>query len=281
MPNYFLSVITCFSLLWIVSFFYKRLNISKQVIEDRWSTSPIPNIGGLAVIGSLGWYVMSFEPVVIFSVVVLLVYGLVDDLVGINWAYLKITFQLAVAVGTVSYGYQLHWFNDPILDKGFTLVWIVGIINAFNLVDNMDGYLAMLAVICAITFHLLFLPAFHLSIYLVPTLLMFFIFNSPEAGIWMGDCGSLPLGYLFAVFGLEYYEAVKGFSLIPILILAYPIIDTIFVTVTRTLRGQKFWIGGSDHISHRMMRIFENEYVCLAMIGAFQGVMGVIALCLE
>lgn len=282
MLRHSLALLTCFILLWIISYIYKRFNLSrKSVVMDRWNVSSVPNIGGLAVIGSLGWYITSFEPVVIFSVIVLLVFGLVDDLIGIEWAYLKMTFQLAVAVSTVSCGYQLHWFSSPYVDKFFTVVWIVGIINAFNLVDNMDGYLAVTAIISSWAFSLLFFPGIHITNYLFPILIIFFIFNAPPAGIWMGDCGSLSLGYLFAVFGLEYYGMVGEFSLIPILILVYPIIDTTFVTVTRTLRRQKFWIGGKDHISHRLVRFTGKEKTCLLVVSMFQGVMGVIALCLK
>jgi UDP-GlcNAc:undecaprenyl-phosphate/decaprenyl-phosphate GlcNAc-1-phosphate transferase len=150
----------------------------------------------------------------------------------------------------------------PWADATLTVLWVLGITHAMNLLDNMDGLSAGVASIAAVTFFGIallngqFLVA-ALSLALVGVAVGFLRHNRYPAKIYMGDAGSLFLGFMLAVIGirLEFTTVVEISVFVPIVVLAVPILDTALVTVTRLREGRSPFQGGSDHISHRLVRL--------------------------
>ena len=142
-----------------------------------------------------------------------------------------------------------------------TLVWIVGITNAFNLLDNMDGLCAGVAMVAALSMAYLY-SGMNPEACLVALIMAgacggFLVYNFNPASIFMGDCGSLVIGFSAAALSLEYGKVTGANSLalfaVPLLVLMVPLLDTTLVTIIRLLSGRKASTGGRDHTSHRLV----------------------------
>ncbi|CAN2042222.1 UDP-GlcNAc:undecaprenyl-phosphate/decaprenyl-phosphate GlcNAc-1-phosphate transferase [Candidatus Magnetomoraceae bacterium gMMP-15] len=201
--------------------------------------------------------------------------GLIDDFRRIK-PYTKFLGQIVAASLVVFVGYRLRWSSSLTVDTILTIFWIVGITNAFNLLDNMDGLCtgAGLAASCALAF--LYYDtspetAF-IAFMLAGALTAFLIFNFNPASIFMGDCGSLVIGFSLSVLSLHYSTISSNFILshyvTPILIFIVPILDTSMVTAIRILSGRKAYIGGKDHTSHRLVLMgFTERGAVLVLYG--------------
>ncbi len=206
--------------------------------------------------------------------------GMVDDLWGVG-PTTKLAAQVGAAVLLMAAGHVFGpewplWASGPV-----TLVWVIGITNAVNLLDNMDGLAAGIAGIAAVA-----LTAFAAAGGALPAALLggtvggaalgFLWFNAKPARIFMGDCGSLVLGYgvaALAVMGQGAVAAGPGVAvLVPICALAVPILDTTLVTVARTQAGRPVTNGGQDHTSHRLVALGLSES---AAVGTLHGVSAV------
>jgi UDP-GlcNAc:undecaprenyl-phosphate/decaprenyl-phosphate GlcNAc-1-phosphate transferase len=172
----------------------------------------------------------------------------------------KFSAQIIAGAVLIVAGIQIRLFNLPPLDYALTIFWVVGITNAANLMDNMDGLLAGIATIAAGTFFVLaatqeLILVASLSAALCGATLGFLRYNFNPASTFMGDTGSLVLGFILAVIGikLDFRAQVPQVTwIIPLLVLAIPIFDTTLVTVTRLREGRSPFQGGKDHTSHRI-----------------------------
>jgi UDP-GlcNAc:undecaprenyl-phosphate GlcNAc-1-phosphate transferase len=168
-----------------------------------------------------------------------------------------------------------------------TLVWIVGITNALNLLDNMDGLAAGIAAISA-GFRVVVLFAdgnvegAALAAAVVGACLGFLLHNFNPASIFMGDAGSLFLGVMVAglslVGGWPYSRNVASVLLLPVLVLLVPIVDTMLVTVTRTLAGRPLSMGGRDHASHRLVALGLSDRSAVLLLYLIAMLSGAVAL---
>lgn len=185
--------------------------------------------------------------------------GLIDDLRPMPPAS-KFLGVLAAAIGLWLAGIGVSLPGPDWIDAALTVLWIVGITNAMNLLDNMDGLSAAVATVSSACIFVLasmngqFLVA-ALAATIAGSALGFLRLNRPPARIFMGDSGSLFLGLMLAVLGLGLRfpgrpESVT--ALVPILILAVPILDTTMVVVTRRRDGRPITKGHRDHLSHRL-----------------------------
>jgi len=196
----------------------------------------------------------------------LFILGLVDDFVSIK-PQTKLVGQILVAALISFLGFRLHWFTSLTLDTMVTIVWVVGLTNAFNLIDNMDGLCTGIGLIAAVCLVFLFrgtpLAESMLASYILAgALAAFLIFNFKPASIFMGDSGSLVIGFTLALLTLHHSEASPNtISLyaVPLLVLMVPIFDTILVSIIRILSGRKASVGGKDHTSHRLVLMGLNE----------------------
>ena len=176
-------------------------------------------------------------------------------------------------------GTQVQLVGNEWVGYAIALVWLVGVTNAFNLLDNMDGLAATLAAIAfgffaidAVTVHPNHLIlAFALAG--AAACVGFLPFNLRRDGralVFMGDSGSLTLGFALAALGLAASWRVAGTTvatlILPILILAVPILDTALVTVVRLLEGRPIYQGGRDHASHRLVRYGLSERHAVALL---------------
>ena len=271
----------------------------------------IPLLGGIAIyvaflaasfIFNRHWFLSEGYSVLIGATVIVGV-GLYDDVCRLD-PLPKLLGQTGAAIAIILGGIQANVSGIYWLDMGITLFWIVGICNAVNLLDNMDGLSGGVTAIAC-----LFLGAIALSQGQVPIAIVcaslfgatlgFLWFNWHPATIFMGDAGSLLLGFILAVLGLMIgfpTDADRASWLIPLFVLTIPIFDTTLVTISRLRRGIAIADGGKDHTSHRLvglglnvrqavMRIYLAAFLCgmgaiLAALVPIEGVDWAIAVLL-
>ena len=273
--------------------------------DTRWHKKETALLGGVAIFASmipawilisllLGWnaFGQPYLPLILCASG-MFVLGLVDDLVNMDPQH-KLAGQIVLASILIFFGFGLEWTSYRSVNLFLSILWIVGITNAFNLLDNMDGLSAGVAFIAGVfTFLLhrmgagtneavLLLTATYLG-----ALLGFLIYNFNPASIFMGDAGSLFIGFVMACLtvmgGGE--KAVGGgvtrllsVIAIPILIVFIPILDTGFVSVMRKLFNRPISQGGKDHSSHRMVAIGLSERKAVVVLYIFSVISGLMAL---
>ncbi len=224
---------------------------------------------------------------IIGGISILFAAGLLDDLFSLG-PIPKLAAQFAAAGLVIFNGVTISGLvSNDFLAGVVALVWLVGMTNAFNLLDNMDGLAATLAGIAAVFFAIDALTVHKnhavlaLSLALACSCAGFLPFNlrlGKSAAVFMGDSGSQVLGFALASLGLTASWKVAGTTvatlLLPILVLAVPILDTTLVTVVRLLDGRPVYQGGRDHTSHRLVYHGLSEkraVVLLAVISAGLG----------
>jgi len=203
---------------------------------------------------------------ILLCIFALFVLGLWDDKKHLG-PFFKLAVQLAIALTAAIFG-QVRvelFIESKIVTAALSAVWIALIINIFNFLDNMDGAAAGIAVIVSC---ILFSAAAlsgqifvgGLALVFIGTLLGFLVFNFPPAKIFMGDAGSLVVGFFVALLTLRttyYHEAQSGqwYSVfMPLVVMAVPLYDFISVTVLRLCQGKSPFIGDTQHFSHRLKR---------------------------
>jgi UDP-GlcNAc:undecaprenyl-phosphate/decaprenyl-phosphate GlcNAc-1-phosphate transferase len=265
-----------------------RLNVVARPSADRWHKQPTPLMGGLAIFGSVlfGSFLFNItEPLWLFLLTggLISAIGLSDDAVPIKPST-KLIAEIVIASILLFFGYRLEWSSSLVLDAMLTMVWIVGVTNAFNLLDNMDGLCAGVALIAGFTL-LAGLDPFTGSPQMIYLALLtgalagFLIFNFNPASIFMGDSGSLFVGLTFATVTLgSTFRQGSLFSLLtaPVLVLLIPIFDTTLVTVMRLLSGRPASQGGRDHSSHRLVAIGLSERTAVAVLWTLAALAGAI-----
>jgi len=241
---------------------------------DRWHKKPTAMFGGIAIFSATFLIYLISVPktpeslVIIAGSTILFLVGLIDDILHIK-PYQKLIGQIIGVAVVVGYGLVLPWTNSDVLNIAITAFWLVGITNAINLLDNMDGLSAGIAAIAAFSLaigfgasgqyeELLFLSVF------IGALIGFLVFNFNPASIFMGDCGSMFVGFLLASSVLMTQvggrsRGIVSILAVPALVLFVPIFDTTFVTVLRKIWGRKASQGGRDHTSHRLVALGLSE----------------------
>ena len=241
---------------------------------DRWHRTPTALLGGIAVYVCTAIALLivvgpaAFVRPVFFAATAMFVLGLVDDLIALR-PMTKLGAQLIAASFVIYFGLTLGWTGSQPIDQLLTVLWLVGITNAFNLLDNMDGLCAGIALIATVTLGFTFtlgtttaLEA-HLvyAAGLAGALAGFLIYNSAPASIFLGDSGSLFIGFSLAGLSLVGSDrsSVVSTVAVPGLLLLIPIFDTVLVTLARKLSGRPVSQGGTDHASHRLVAIGFSE----------------------
>jgi UDP-GlcNAc:undecaprenyl-phosphate GlcNAc-1-phosphate transferase len=268
---------------------------------DRWHDRPTPLIGGLGIFAGItagtwlavaaGGIPLTGELAGIYGGVALLfVAGLIDDLKTLP-PIVKLGLQLAAAVIVLATGTDVQLIHTQIVAWALALLWLVGMTNAFNLLDNMDGLAASLAAIAfgffaidAVTTH----PShtiLALSLAGAAACAGFLPFNLRLHGralVFMGDSGSQVLGFFLAALGLSASWKVAGTTvatfLLPIIVLAVPILDTTLVTIVRLLEGRPVYQGGRDHSSHRLVRFGLSEKHAVLLLALIATALGATSL---
>ena len=212
--------------------------------------------------------------------------GLLDDRFSLG-PLTKIAAQASAVAIVIASGVSVRLVENDYLATGIAVVWLIGVTNAFNLLDNMDGLAATLAAIAAgyfaidaVTIHpndtvlLLSLGVCFACIGFLP----FNVRPGRPAAIFMGDSGSQVIGFALASLGLYASWNVAGTTvatlLLPILILAIPIFDTALVTIVRLLEGRPIYQGGLDHTSHRIVYRGLSERRALVLLAVISAALG-------
>ncbi len=258
-----------------------RLNWLDRPSHRKMHASPVPLLGGIAIYNAFlisllltdSRRVLQEGTAVLIGATLLLVVGVIDDQNGLP-PIVKLVAQIAAAVILVIGGVGVNFLPYSWANFAVTIVWVVGICNAMNLLDNMDGLSAGVAAIACAFFTLLAILHGQVWVSLVAAVLLgsilgFLRFNWNPATIFMGDAGSLLLGFLLAVLAIKLrFPGVdpQRTWLIPILVLAVPIFDTSIVTVSRLRRGISISSGGRDHVSHRLVRLGLSVRQSVALI---------------
>ena len=187
--------------------------------------------------------------------------GLIDDLRGLS-PVLRFVVGLTLATSLVAYGVRLDSPLPLVADLIVSVVWILGITNAFNLLDNIDGLAAGTAAIAAGAFFVIAVIndqqySALLAIGLAGAMLGFLRSNFHPATIYMGDAGSLFIGFMMAYLGLQMRTSVTEIPQVfaPAVVLGIAVLDTTMVVVSRVRRGVSPFTGGQDHLSHRLLRL--------------------------
>jgi len=260
-------------------------------------TRPTPLAGGIALAFTLilcewlfGTLIDLNVKATILAVLPIFILGLWDDYKGIP-PLLKLLGQISAAIILIHMGLYIRVFESPgffiqgvggiytYLDWLITVIWVVGITNAFNFVDSMDGLAIGLGGMAAAFFMLVTLDAQQYilsqhSAFIIGICTGLYFYNSPPAHLFLGDSGAQTLGFILAVLGIAYNpQGVYGASswFIPILILAIPILDTVLVVFSRVRRKLPIYSARLDHTYHQLLHIGldSNRAVLVMQITAF------------
>jgi UDP-GlcNAc:undecaprenyl-phosphate/decaprenyl-phosphate GlcNAc-1-phosphate transferase len=263
---------------------------------ERWHDRATPTFGGVGIAAGVAAAVLVALLVgaldatwelagILAGCAILVVAGLIDDARHLS-PLAKLVAQFAAAGIAIAAGLRVELISNDVVGVAIALVWLVGITNAFNLLDNMDGLAATLATVACVYFAIDAATVHENDLVLVLALslafacLGFLPFNLRPGGaqVFMGDGGSQLLGFLLAALGLAASWTTAGTTvatmLLPLLVLAIPILDTTLVTIRRLVERRPVTQGGRDHSSHRLVYYGLSEtkaVVLLALIAVALG----------
>jgi UDP-GlcNAc:undecaprenyl-phosphate GlcNAc-1-phosphate transferase len=279
---YFLSFLSALAISSLSVPFLRKIAIRYSIMDypnqtHKTHIKPIPYLGGIAIV--LPVVVLTLAGLIIFPIsqeikirailiiipgLILSFVGLVDDLKNVS-ALPRFVVQSSVAIAIsfllIKSDFSVAITSNVNLNFLISIFWIVGITNAMNFIDNLDGGAAGITLISSFT---IFLLAIHGNQYLIATLSLiiagaafgFLFWNMTPASIYLGDSGALFLGLMLSVLLLQFEptnNSLLSSITIPIFVLAIPIIDTTVVVMSRLLRGVSIFQGGRDHLSHRLI----------------------------
>lgn len=263
--------------------------------KDRWHKEPTPLFGGIGIFFSflisfiffikIGW---TFGGIILCSTLAFIL-GFLDDIFNIK-PQTKFLSQLIIATIAIIFGIKVKIIENPFISIPLSLLWMVGITNSMNILDNMDGLLSGIALVVS-----LFLGYFSIlndnpqialfCFALAGSCLGFLIFNFNPAKIFMGDCGSLFIGFSLAMLtiaGTWKYVTNLFFTLLfPVMLMAIPIFDTTLVSILRKMNRRPISQGGKDHSSHRLVLLGFNERKSVLYLIAISFLFAITALLLR
>ena len=288
----------------VKSFAYKLGAIDVPKDERRMHKVPIPRMGGLAIFLGFIISVLLFVEVddqmkgILLGSVIIVVMGIIDDITPLR-ASLKFVIQILAALIPVYYGVQITCISNPNLfsDNPYwnfgwlsipiTVIWIVGLTNAVNLIDGLDGLAIGVSSISALTMLAIAILVAEPQVAVIMAALVgacigFMPYNMNPAKIFMGDTGSTFLGYILAcitIQGLFKFYAVISF-VVPFLILGLPIFDTMFAIIRRISHGQNPMAPDRSHVHHRLIEMGLNQKQAVAVLYVISAILGLSAVVL-
>ncbi|MBQ6893408.1 MAG: undecaprenyl/decaprenyl-phosphate alpha-N-acetylglucosaminyl 1-phosphate transferase [Clostridia bacterium] len=261
----------------------------------RMHHRPVPRIGGLAIFLAFLVATLSFCKLnntlvtILIGGAALVVIGILDDIFRIN-AFIKLAVQIAVAIFAVSQGVTIDFigFGGEYIHFGMwsapiTVLWIVGLTNAVNFIDGLDGLACGVSAISSASMLLVMLLSGSsaeccvLTAILIGACLGFFPFNANPAKIFMGDTGALFLGYtlsILSVVGVFKTDLVLSFF-IPLSIFGLPLFDTTFAIVRRLIHGKSPFEADRGHLHHRLMDMGFGQKQSVRILYAICAMLGI------
>lgn len=286
--DYFILFVTSYFLVGVLTPLIRRVAIKSEIFDEPDSAHkshkfPVPYLGGVAIM--IGVIVVSYSSVIksqstseIFwlmnsilgPALILGLIGLLDDIKNLS-PLTRFIAQSSVGVFTSFMLILTNTVGNPtgsvVADSVVTVIWVVGVCNAINFFDNLDGGAAGTIAISSMTLTILSLNQDQDLIAALATVIFgaslgFLIWNKNPAKIYMGDAGSLFLGALIAILTIRF-EPKTGYQITslatPIFLLAVPILDTTVAVTSRIRRGVSPFTGGQDHLSHRLIKMGFNR----------------------
>ncbi len=278
--------------------------------DRRIHATAVPRLGGVAIIagtlagsaalltigmltGTIDLPYPRLMPGVVLGAGLIFLAGLVDDLRGIS-PRAKLVAQTLAAITVIAFGFRIDTIalstSSAVISLGFlaipiTLLWIVGMTNAFNLIDGVDGLAGTFALIALVTavgvdLYLHDVRSLVISIAMLGAVFGFLRFNNNPARIFLGDSGSMTIGFFLSIRLVISSTAVDGrtFILVPLLALAFPLADTFIAIARRWLRGHPFSRADGRHIHHQLLAIGIPTRVTVDLLGLFFGGVAAIGL---
>jgi len=256
---------------------------------------PTPLLGGASVfLGFCGAVLLSFLSGypwtnelsgVLIGGIIVIGFGLWDDKFGMQPG-VKFLGQILASFIFLLVSHSLGSLSFGVIGDLLLFLWMVGLMNAINFLDNMDGLCSGISFIATTAFMLIFIfngqgDQIILCLAFMGALLGFLVYNFPPAKIFLGDAGSMFNGFILSALGILFAKKNSSFNLLlaPMLILSYPIFDISLVTFTRLKEGRKFYKGGKDHSSHRLMNLgfhLKKTLGSIYLISLSLGIIGVL-----
>ncbi|MBI4673335.1 MAG: undecaprenyl/decaprenyl-phosphate alpha-N-acetylglucosaminyl 1-phosphate transferase [Chloroflexi bacterium] len=273
------------------------LGILDQPTARKVHTSPMPLLGGVAIyLAFLAALLLFSDAFYVNQVIGILLgatwvsfLGIWDDWQGLR-PLVKLGGQFFAIAILILTGVQVEFLHNPFLNIFITAAWIVGITNAVNFLDNMDGLSGGVAAIASAWFLVLSLLNGQLLVAPFAAALMgaslgFLVYNFNPAQIFMGDAGSLFLGFTLAALGVKLRFPGQPDTvtwMIPILVLGVPVLDMTLVTVSRLRRHVNPWTtAGKDHLSHRLVQMGMSHRRAVLTIYALCGLCGALGFAIQ
>lgn len=258
---------------------------------------PVPAVGGLILASTImvislvtGLLKQPQLQGILAASAIVFAFGLWDDISNLTPAW-KMAGQFLATIALVAFGVQVRLFQQDWLNYAITFFWMVGVINAYNFVDSMDGLAVGLSALAAAFFMLITIesqqePLSIFSMILLGASIATFFYNAPPARVFLGDSGAQLLGFLLGALSIAYNPV--GFSrisswYIPILLMGVPIFDTTLVVVSRLRRKLPIYQAARDHTYHRLVErgVSSNRAVLsMHMASLLMGCLAFIALML-
>ena len=278
----------------------KAVDVPKD--NRRMHKVPIPRMGGLAIFAGFLVSVLFFVPLgtefrsILIGALILVVLGIIDDIVALK-PKTKFAGQIIAALIPALSGVSIHGIVNPFVPGQYstlgifsiplTVIWIVGITNAVNFIDGLDGLACGVSAIATVTMFIIAVLFGEIYIALMMAALAgaclgFLPYNMNPAKIFMGDTGSMFLGYILAtvsIQGLFKFYAVISFA-VPFILLGLPIFDTGFAIVRRLLKGQSPLQADRGHVHHRLIDLGFDQKQSVAILYTFSALMGLTAVIL-
>ncbi|MBZ9606394.1 undecaprenyl/decaprenyl-phosphate alpha-N-acetylglucosaminyl 1-phosphate transferase [Clostridium estertheticum] len=304
--RYILAIITAL-ISFIITPLVKKLAIKVNAIdipkdERRVHNKPIPVMGGLAiyiafVIGTILYngILTTSQIGIIIGATIIVIGGIIDDIKDLSPKY-KVLIQVIAAICLLVSGIRISTVTNPFrefypyLSIGWvyipvTIIWIVGVTNAFNLIDGLDGLAAGIAFISSVTLMIVSLlngrlEAAFLTAVLSGAVLGFIPYNFNPASIFMGDTGSQLLGFLLAAISIEgaIKSATSFVIAVPILAFGLPIYDTLFAMIRRKVNGKSMMQADKGHLHHRLLDMGLSQKQAVIIMYFISAVLGGIAI---
>lgn len=273
--------------------------------ERKIHKKPIPLLGGLSIYIAFSLSLIlkkgsinANEMGILIGATIIVIGGFIDDLKEIK-PYQKLIFQILAAIILIKFGVVIKVITNPFSSYNMylnlkcvsiplTIMWVVGITNAFNLIDGLDGLAAGVAFISSVTIFIIAMlnnrsDAALLTLILSGSILGFLPYNFNPASIFMGDTGSQLLGFLLSAIAMNgAIKSATAFSIsVPILALGLPIYDTLFAMIRRKINGKPIMKADRGHLHHRLldMGLSQKKAVLIMyLISAILGGISIIAM---
>jgi UDP-GlcNAc:undecaprenyl-phosphate GlcNAc-1-phosphate transferase len=285
----------------------KKIALKLEIIDlpkgkRKIHKKPIPLLGGLAIYFSFVIVMMlksgslsPHETGILIGATIIVIGGVIDDTFELKPRY-KLIFQISAAFVLIFFGVEISSVTNPLaggydywnvgwMTVPLTILWVIGITNALNLIDGLDGLAAGVALISSVTIFIIALlnnrlDAAVLTAILSGAILGFLPYNFNPAVIFMGDTGSQLLGFLLAAISIEgTIKSAAAFAIaVPILALGIPIYDTLFAVIRRKMNGKPIMQADRGHLHHRLMDMGLSQRQTVLIMYLISAILGSIAI---